>query len=100
MPRTTEQKEADEALRQAIWGVIEAMPVHDGEPSATAAGVLTKFMVIAVQVNFSDDGKPQDSTSLIYSDGAMLGYEAEGLIKQADRIFAQDERRRSAGDDE
>lgn len=97
MPRTAEQRAADERLREAIWDVIKLMPAPDGGEPPEAAGVLTKFMVIAVQVKFDDAGDPTDALNILFSDGHVLGYEAEGLLKQADRVFSQDGFRRSAG---
>lgn len=97
MARTEAQKAADEALRQAVWGVIQAMTPADREEPAEAAGVLTKFMVLAVQVTFDDNGRAQDSLNILYSDGTMLGYEAEGLLAQADRVFATGNYSRNAG---
>lgn len=101
MPRSAEQKAADEALREAIWGVIKLMRPAPGigeeEESPEAAGVLTKFMVLAVQVRFDDDGDPTDSLNILYNDGSMLSLEAEGILKMADRTFAGGAMRRTHG---
>lgn len=97
MPRTAEQKAADEALREAIWNVIKTMPSDEEGTPAEGSGVLTKFMVIAVQVAFNEDGDAEDSTSLLYSDGRVLGYEAEGMLAQANRIFQTSKFTRNAG---
>lgn len=97
MGRSPEQKAADERLREAIWDVIKLMcPADSGEPSE-ASGVLTKFIVLAVQVQFDDDGDPTDALNLLFSDGSMLGYEAEGILKMADRTFADGNIRRTHG---
>ena len=97
MGRTPEQRAADEALREAIWNVIKLMrPREDGEPSESS-GVLTKFIVLAVQVRFDDDGDPTDALNILFSDGSMLGYEAEGILKMTDRTFAAGNIRRTHG---
>lgn len=97
MGRTAEQKAADEALHEAVWAAIKAMPHPEGEDPPEAAGVLTKFLVLAIQVRFDDNGAPTDALNMLYSNGSMLGFEAEGILKQADRVYAQDGYRRSAG---
>lgn len=97
MGRSAEQKAADDALRDAVWNAIRAMKPEEGEQPPEAAGVLTKYIVLAVQVRFGDDGQPTDCLNILYSDGNMLGYEAEGILKQADRVYAADGYRRSAG---
>lgn len=95
MSRTPEQKAADDALRDAIWQGIGAMHVDDEGTTGHRSGILTKFMVIAIQVDYDPEGNPTDATSLLFSDGSVLGYEAEGMLAQANRIFAQDRQARS-----
>lgn len=99
MPRTAEQKAADDALREAVWGAIKAMVLSDGK-TADQSGVLTKFMVVAVQVDFDDEGDSRDTTTILYSDGHVLGFEAEGMLAQANRIFAAGTFTRNAGYEE
>jgi hypothetical protein len=78
------------------------MTVPEGEEPSGSAGVLTKFMVIAIQVGYNDQGDAEDTTNIIYSDGRVLGYEAEGMLKMADRIYQKDSSGRTAswGDDD
>lgn len=97
MPRSPEQKAADERLRQAIWDVVKLMRPAEGQEPSEAAGVLTKYIVLAVQIRFDDDGDPTDSLNILFSDGSMLGYEAEGILKMADRTFADGNIRRTHG---
>lgn len=99
MGRTPEQRAADEALRAAVADVIKLSSGIHGD-TGDADGVLTKFMVIAVQVRFDEEGDASDVINIMYSDGKMLGYEAEGLLRVADRVFSQDGFRRNTSYEE
>lgn len=78
MPRKAEERAADDALRTAIWNRIGLMK-GDNDESAQASGMLTKFAVIAVQVQVDDEGDLTDAYTLLYSDSNVLGFEARGM---------------------
>lgn len=75
MPRTKEQKEADEALREALVGVTAA---YYGDMQL---GILTDFIVIAAYAGFDEDGDDESHVMLHPAEGSMPMYKIMGLLQ-------------------
>ncbi|WP_280246176.1 hypothetical protein [Nocardia abscessus] len=83
MPRTAEQRDADDALSAAIEAVQNA---YHGEPE----GVLTSYLVIAKRKWWNDDGDGVTSYYTIPKDNDMPLDEQFGLMGYALTLCRKD----------
>lgn len=74
--RTAEQKEADDALTEAIEAVDRA---YKGDHNRIAA----EYMVIASYLSWDDEGDGETALSLIFRDGDIPFHRAIGLAAYA-----------------
>lgn len=75
MPRTPEQKSADEALTAAIEA---AWAVYDDDPDR---GVLTDYTVVAARAGFDEDGDRWTSVGAFTRDAAVPIHVQIGLLE-------------------
>jgi hypothetical protein len=84
--RTQEQREADDALTEAI---TNAMAAYDFD-----AGLLTDYVVAVAGQKFDDNGDMAITYGNLYRDNAMPHYRVIGLLRcavmQAEQSFHQD----------
>ncbi|TDP29778.1 hypothetical protein [Nocardia ignorata] len=76
MPRTPEQREADEALTAAIDAVWAAY-IDDDDP-----GLLTDYMVIGVRRGYDDEGDSWSQVCRFSRDDSVPEYVLLGLLEQ------------------
>ncbi len=80
MPRTPEQREADEALTAAVESVWTAYLELEDENDP---GLLTDYMVIAVRRGFDEEGDTWSQVARFSRDGQVPEYVQLGLLEQA-----------------
>lgn len=86
MPRTPEQKAADEALTEAIEGVWRAYDPDDDDP-----GLLTDYLVIAVRRGFDAEGDSWTSVGSFSRDDSVPAHTQLGLLEQRRAALAAPE---------
>jgi hypothetical protein len=75
VPRTPEQRAADDALTEAIDRVAKIDFPPDGDP-----GLLVDFVVVAQYTMVADDGDGVDAYYLQFPNGSMPDHRALGLL--------------------
>lgn len=73
--RTAEQRKADEELTAAIEANMRAYNWTDG--------LLTDYVVVTVQQNYSDDGSMTTAYGSLYRDNGLPWYRIIGLLRAA-----------------
>lgn len=71
--KTTEQREADKLLTEAIENSLRAYEIMDD-------WVLTDYMVICGQTRLDSDGEPHNAYSYLYRDNYLATHSALGLL--------------------
>ncbi|MFC4128905.1 hypothetical protein [Nocardia rhizosphaerae] len=79
MPRTPEQREADDALTTAIETVWDAYLELDDDNDP---GLLTDYMVIAVRRGYAEDGDPWAQVWRFTRDDSVPEHIQLGLLEQ------------------
>lgn len=79
MPRTPEQKAADEALTEAIERVSRA---YDTEGVAVGYTMM-EYVVVTAMATWDEDGDGHTSIGIAYRDGDVPTHRAMGLMQYA-----------------
>jgi hypothetical protein len=80
MPRTVEERQADEALREAVIASLRTYGWDDG-------GVLTDFVVIGSMTTYDDDCDQVSSTFTQHAEDSIPTYRLLGLCEYASSMY-------------
>lgn len=95
MPRTAEQKAADDNLRAAIEGVIRAYNMIDtDEPS-----LLTEYVLITCHRGFEEDGQGNARYNWTIQDDGMPWHHIFGLLEEGRKMLLRDQNESFRGED-
>lgn len=84
MPRTPEQRAAQEALAAAIERCIAVNQMPDGD-------MVGDWMVIGTSVGIDEEQDPRAAYYLLFSRGSMLEHVALGLLSKAEDLLVNGE---------
>lgn len=90
MPRTLEQKKADEAVTQALIGWLRAYELDGSASDDNIPRVLTDYVVFMATQGFMPDGDTITGHPYIVRDMQMPLYRAMGLAQVGMEIMMSD----------